>query len=59
MGQALLQVICNQAHHSCVVSKLDDSVGVESGYTVVCVQGVQQGSQNAVLRSSSVKDENG
>ncbi len=29
--------------HSCVVSKLDYGVVVESGYTVMCVQGVQQG----------------
>ncbi len=38
----LFTVICDQAHHSCVISKLDDGVGVECGYTVVCVQGIQQ-----------------
>ncbi len=34
----LFIVICDQLHH-----KLDNSVWVESGYTVMCVQGVQQG----------------
>lgn len=44
----LFIVICDQAHYSCVVSNLD-GVGVEGGYTVVCVQGVQQDVQNAAL----------
>ncbi len=34
-------VISDQAHHSCVVHKLDNGIGVEKGYIVVCVQGVQ------------------
>ena len=34
---------CDQAHHGCVVRKLDDGVGVESCYTVVCVQGYSRG----------------
>lgn len=44
---------------SCVFCKHDDGVGVESGYTVVCVcvQGVQQGAQNAALRCAGGKDE--
>ncbi len=29
---------CDQAHHSCAVSKLDDAVVVKSGYTVLYVQ---------------------
>ena len=36
----LFIVFCDQAHHSCVVSKLD-YVGVKSGYKVMCIQGVQ------------------
>lgn len=32
-------------------------LGVGSGYTVMCVQGVQQGSQNTALGCSGVQDE--
>ena len=52
-----LSIVCEQAHHSSVVNRVDDGVGVESGYTVVCILGVQQGAQNAALGCSSVKDE--
>ncbi len=37
-------VICDQAHHSCVVSKLNDGVGIKCGDTVVCTRSTAGGS---------------
>ncbi len=51
-----LIVVGDQAYHLCVISKLDDDVGI-CGCTVVCVQGVQQWAEDAALRSTSVEDQ--
>ena len=39
-----------------VVCKLNDCVGVVPGHAVVGEQGVQEGTENAPLRGSSVED---
>ncbi len=48
-GMVLLLTIkwthSDQAHHRCVATEIDDGIGVKSGYTVVCVWGVQQEAQ--------------
>ncbi len=46
----LFTVICDQANHGCVTSKLDDGVGIARA---------QQGAQNTALGCSSFKDEGG
>lgn len=53
------RVFSDQSHQSFVIRKLDDGFGVLSGYTVVCVQGVQLGTQNTTLGCSNVEDNSG
>ncbi len=50
-----LIVVSDQAYHRCVISKFDDDIGAVGGYTVVCVQGVQEWAEDAALRSTSVE----
>ncbi len=52
-----LIVVSDQAYYRCVVSKFDDDVGAVCGYTVMCVQGVQEWAEDAALRSTSVEDQ--
>ncbi len=49
-----LIIVSDQAYHRCVVSEFDD-VGAVCGYTVMCVQGVQEWAEDAALRSTSVE----
>ena len=44
-----LYAIDYQAHHRCVVCKLNDGVGVMRGHTVVSAQGVQEGAEHSPL----------
>ena len=43
----------------CVVSKLNDGVGVVLGHAVVGEQGVQKGTKHAPLRGPRVEDQGG
>ena len=52
-----LTVVCDQAYHCCVVSKLNDGVGVVFGHAVVGEQGVQEWTKYTPLRGPSVKDQ--
>ena len=54
-----LIVVGDQAYRRCVVSKLNDAVGVMLGHAVVGEQGVQEGTKHALLRDSRVKDKRG
>ena len=45
-----INIINNQENHRCVVSKLDDGVGVVRGQTVVGKWGVQAGAKPTPLR---------
>ncbi len=45
-----LIVVGDQAYHRCVISKFDDDIGAVCSCTVVCVQGVQEWAEDAVLR---------
>ncbi len=46
-----LIVVGDQAYHPlCVIGKFDDDVGAVCSCTVVCVQGVQEWAEDAVLR---------
>ncbi len=47
--------VSDQAYHRCVIRKFDDDVGAVCGCTVMCVQGVQEWSEDAALRSTSVE----
>ena len=42
-----LIVVSDQAYHCCVISKLNDGVGVVPGHVVVGEQGVQEGTEQA------------
>ena len=54
-------VVGDQAYHCCVVSKLNDGVGIMLGHAVVGEQGEQEGTKHAPLRGPvlriSVADE--
>ncbi len=50
-----LIVVGDQAYHCCVIGKFDNVVGAVCSCTVVCVQGVQEWAEDAVLRSTSVE----
>ena len=52
-------IVGDQAYHCCVVSKLNDGVGVVPGHAVVVEQGVQEGTEHSPLWSSSVEDQRG
>ncbi len=52
-----LIVVGDQAYHDCVISKFDDDIGAVCSCTVVCVQGVQEWTENAAQRSTSVEDQ--
>ena len=54
-----LIVLGDQAYHCCVVSKLNDGVGVVFGPAVVGEQGVQEGTKYTPLRGPSVGDQHG
>ena len=47
----------DQAYHCCVVSKLNDDLGVVLGHAVVGEQGVQEGTKHAPLTGLSVEDQ--
>ena len=49
----------DQAYHCCVVSKLNDGVGVVPGHAAVDEQGVQEWTEHAPLWSSSVEEQRG
>ena len=44
-----LIVVGDQAYHCCVVRKLNDDVGVMLGHAVVGEQGLQEGTEHALL----------
>ncbi len=50
-----LVIVSDQADHRCVVSKFDDDIGAVCGFTVMCVQGVQEWAESAALGSTSVE----
>ncbi len=52
-----LIVVSDQACHHCVISKFDDDIDAVFGYTVMCVQGVQEWAEGAAPRSTSVEDQ--
>ena len=52
-----LIVVSDQAYHCCVVSKLNDSVGVAFGHLIMGEQGIQEGTKHTPLRGPSVKDQ--
>jgi hypothetical protein len=52
-------LIVVQAYHCCVVSKLNDGVGVVLGHTVVGEQGIQEGTKYTPLRRPNVEDQRG
>ena len=54
-----LVVVGDQAHHCCVISKLNDGVGVVPGHAVGREQGVQKGTEHAPLRGPCVEDQHG
>jgi hypothetical protein len=52
-------VVGDQAYHCCVVSKLNDGVGVVLGHAVVGEQGGQEGTEHAPPRGTHVEDQRG
>ena len=50
-----LVVVCDQAHHCCVVGKLNYVIGVVPGHAVIGEQGVQEGTKHAPLRGPRVE----
>ena len=54
-----LIVVGDQAYHCCVVSKLNDGVGIVFGHAVVGEPGVQEGTKHSPLRGPSVEDQHG
>ena len=54
-----LIVVSDQAYHICIVSKLNDDVGVKRGHAVMGEQGVQEGTTHAPLRGPRVEDQRG
>ena len=51
-----LIIVSEQAYHCCVISKLNDGVGVVLGRAVMSEQGVQEGTEHAPLRGYRVED---
>ena len=54
-----LIVVGDQVYHCCVISKLNDGVGVVRGSSVMSEQGVQEGTKHAPLRGPHVEDQRG
>ena len=54
-----LIVVGDQAYHRCVVSKLNDGVGVVLGHAVMGEQRVQEGTKQAPMRGPRVEDQRG
>ena len=54
-----LIIVCDQACHCYVISKLNDGVGVVPGRSVIREQGVQEGTEHAPLRGLRVEDQRG
>ena len=52
-----LIVVGDHAYHCCVVSKLNDCVGVVLSHAVVDEQGVQEGTKQAPLRDPRFEDQ--
>ena len=52
-----LIIVCDQAYHCSVISKLDDSVGVVPAHAVMSEHGVQEGTEHAPLRDPRVDDQ--
>ena len=48
-------VVGDQANHRCVISKLNDGVGVVHGNAVICEQGEQEGTKHAPLKDPCVE----
>ncbi len=45
----------NEAQNHSIISKFDNRCGSVRGHTVMCVERVEQGTQNAALRGSYVQ----
>ena len=54
-----LIIVSDQSYHRCVISKLDDGVGVVHGHAVVGEQGVQEGTRHTPLRGPHVDSQRG
>ena len=54
-----LIVVGDQVYHCCVISKLNDGVGVVPGHAVMSEQEVQEGTEHAPLRGPGVEDQRG
>jgi hypothetical protein len=54
-----LIVVGDWAYHCCVISKLNDGVGVMPGRAVMSEQRVQEGTEHAPLRGHRVEDQHG
>ncbi len=52
-----LIIVGDQAYHRCVIGKFDDDVRAVCGFTVVCVQVVQEWAEDPALRRTSVEDQ--
>jgi hypothetical protein len=52
-------VVGDQAYNCCVISKLNDGVGVMPGRAVMSEQGVQERTAYAPLRGPRVEDQHG
>ncbi len=50
-----LIIVGNEAQNHSIISKFDNRSGAVRGHTVVCVERVEQGTQNAALRGSYVQ----
>lgn len=48
-------VILDEAHNCCVIRKLQEVIGVDSGLTVVSHQDEQQRAENTALRGTDVQ----
>jgi hypothetical protein len=59
LTSSLKAVASLSAYHCCVISKLNDGVGVVLGHTVVGEQGVQEGTKHTNLRGPSVEEQRG
>ncbi len=50
-----LIIVGYQVYHRCVIGKFDDDVGAVCSCTVMCEQGVQEWTEDAALRCTSVE----
>ncbi len=50
-----LIIFGNEAQNHSIISKFDNRCGAVRGHTVMCVERVEQGTQNAALRGSYVQ----